>query len=230
MKYEYLTEKKEVVRILLEDKDDIIIVNEPDNIIAFQSDNHQSREDFVFDEIKLKKYKRKSRVSGKSICYLNSTNNAEIKFLDLCHGQCYVFNCNFLLHSKSISVHCRLKEIDKAFFSKDVFQYECSGNGFIAYYAEGNPFRLLLNNNESIFVNPNNVLAYEKSLRYEFKTYGNVKSALNMDYHYKFFGPGEVIIQTQALVSDLSRVNNANDNVFRRAIKEWVPGGGLILK
>lgn len=218
MKYEYLTDKKEIVKIFLEDEKDTIIVNEPDSIIAFQSENHQSREDFVFDEIKFKKYKRKSKISGESTFYVNSINSSEIKFLDLEDDKCYIFNCNLLLHSISISFHCALKE------------YECSGNGFVAYYAEGNSVRLWLKNNESIFVNPNNVLAYQKSIKYEFKTYGNVKSALNMDFHYKFFGLGEIIIQTQALISDLSRVNNGNDNIFKRAVKEWVPGSGLFLK
>ena len=62
----------------------------------------------------------------------------------------------------------------------------------------------------------NNVLGYEESLDYDFRTYGNAKAALNIEYHCRFRGPGELVIQTQSLVCDLLRFNNRmEDNTIR---------------
>ena len=65
MKYEFVTPKNDVIKIDLTDSNDIIIVNEPQNIIAFQSDDYkENRYDFIFDEIKLKKLKFKIKITS----------------------------------------------------------------------------------------------------------------------------------------------------------------------
>jgi len=231
MKYNFPTSKKEIIKIDLFDKNDTIIVNEPDNIIAFQSDNHKNREDFVFDELKLKKYKRKSKIYGKSSLYIKSFNNSTIKILEINKDKPFVFNFNILFYSANINVNLSMDDLGKSIFKNDMFMYDCSGDGILGYYVEGDAIEIILSENEIIFIHPNNVLGYDKNIQYQFKTYGNSKAALNMDYHYKFTGKGKIIIQTQSFSNDILKAYNDNgDNILKRTIKEWIPGGSILLK
>jgi len=231
MKYQFLSEKKEIIKIDLFDSNDIIIVNEPNNIIAFQSDNHKNREDFIFDELKIKKYKTKSKIKGKSSLYIKSKNNSSIKIFEVNENMPFIFNYNILFYTKDVKINISLENISKAIFKNDIFRYECSGNGILAYYAEGDSIEITLSEKETIFIHPNNVLGYDKNIQYEFKTYGNTKAALNMEYHYKFTGKGKIIIQTQSLSTDIKcNLEESGDGVIKRFIKEIVPGGPIIFK
>ena len=230
MEYTFLTKNKEIIKIDLIDVNDELIVNQPSNIIAFKASSHGNRKDFIFDEIKIKKYQLKSKINGESSIYIKSSNNSEIKILEL-NDKKYVFNFNILFYTKDVKVNLYLDEFAKFIYTNDAFQYKCSGSGIIGYYAEGTAIDVLLSIGETIFINPYYVLGYEDTIKYEFKTYGNTKAALNMDYHYKFTGPGNIIVQTQALIDDILKVNKTTgDNVFKRALKEWIPGGSVILK
>ncbi|SFV64440.1 hypothetical protein MNB_SV-9-51 [hydrothermal vent metagenome] len=231
MKYQFLTNRKEIIKVDLFDENDIIFVSEPDNIIAFQSDNHENREDFIFDELKIKKYKVKSKIIGKSSFYVKSKNNSSIKIFEINKDTSFIFNFNILFYTQNIKIKTSIEDINKAIFKNDIFRYECAGNGILAYYVEGDSVEIFLSENETIFIHPNNVLGYDKNLSYEFKTYGNAKASMNMDYHYKFTGKGKIIIQTQSLSADIKISNiEAGDGFMTRFVKEVIPGANIILK
>jgi hypothetical protein len=230
MKYEFVTPKNDVIKIDLTDSNDIIIVNEPQNIIAFQSDDYkENRYDFIFDEIKLKKLKFKSRISGKSTVYLKSSNNSEIKIMEL-KNENFVFNYNVLMYTHGIKIKATMRDIQEMAIIKNIFQYECSGTGTIVYYAEGNLIELNLNKHETIFVHPAYVLGHDEQIHYEFRTYGNTKAAMRMDYHYKFTGPGRIIIQSQSLSKELKTMYEPKENILKKTVQDWFPGSNIFFK
>jgi hypothetical protein len=230
MNYTFLTKNNEVIKIDLFDKDDTIIVNEPDNIVAFQSENHTNRKDFIFDELKLKKYKKKSKIYGKSSLYIKSSNNSTIKIFEMHKNNPFIFNFNILFYTKKINIKYVIENINNVAFKNNLFRYECSGEGLVGYYAEGNIIEINLAKNETIFIHQNSLLGYNKNIKCEFKTYGNAKAALNMEHHYKFTGAGKVLLQTQSLLNDIKKINNSEDNIFKRFIKEFIPGANIFLK
>ena len=225
MEYEFLTVNKEIVKINLTDKNDEIIINEPENIIAFQSDNHKNRIDYTIDEIKMKFYRSRSRIIGHSSIYVKSRYNATINILELTKDKPFIFNLNLLAFTKNINVKLTIPSIKKGIFNKNIIQHECMGNGIVMYYGEGNSIQISLINAETIFVNPKNIIGYEKDIDCNFRTYGNFTATRGMDYHYKFTGPGKIIIQTQSLSTD---TQESHENFFKRAFKEFVPGGGML--
>ena len=231
MKYQFLTNREEIIKVDLFDENDTIFVNEPNNIIAFQADNHKNREDFVFDELKIKKYKTKAKIIGKSSLYIKSKNNSSIKIFEINESTPFIFNFNILFYTQNININISMEDVDKALFKDDMFRYECSGNGILAYYVEGDAIEILLSEKETIFIHPNNVLGYDKDINYEFKTYGNAKAAMNMDYHYKFTGSGKIIVQTQSLSTDIKcNAIESGDGLIKRFVKEVIPGASVVLK
>jgi uncharacterized protein (AIM24 family) len=231
MKYHFPTKNKEIIKIELFDENDIIIINEPDNIIAFQSSKYTNREDFIFDKLKIKKYKKKSKIYGMSSIYVKSKNNSSINIFELNKNIPFIFNFNILFYTKDIDIKLSIEDIGKVFFKENIFRYECNGQGLIGYYVEGDIIEIILSKDETIFINPKNVVGYDKNIKYEFKTYGNVTAAIDMEYHYKFTGKGRIILQTQSLENDIKQINtNTKDNIIKKSIKEFIPGANLLLK
>ena len=231
MEYYFITRNKEIVKIDLIDKNDILIVNEPDNIVAFQADNHENREDFIFDKLKFKKYRRKSKICGKSSIYIKSSNNSVIKIFEINSDITFIFNFNILFYTQDIKIELALEDVTKFAFKNQFFRYECNGNGLIGYYSEGDAIELTLLKDEIIYVEPSYVLGYDKNIKYEFVTYGNTTASLNMEYHYKFIGEGKIIIQTQSLMNDIQQVSEyLGDNVLQRTMKKFIPGADIFMK
>lgn len=230
MKYKFITVNKEIIKINLFDADDSITVTEPDNIIAFQSEHSYLREDYIFDEIKIT-YKRKTKIKGPSTTFIKSSSQSSIRILKINQDNQFIFNLNILFYTKDIKVNISLEDMKHIPFKNNMFRYECCGIGEVGYYAEGDLIEIDLEENETIFINPNNVLGYTKDISYEMRTYGNDTAALKMDYHYKFIGKGKILIQTQSMDSDITQViNNKSDNFIKRTLKEFIPFLNIVWK
>lgn len=229
IKINHITPNHEILKIDLTDTNDRIVVFDPSSIVGFQSSNLQNREDKTDFKFKFKPDWKKSYVHGVTTLYVKSSNNAKIELLEVNKDTPFIFRANIFLHTDGIDLTYEIeKQISNVFFLDRAFLYECTGNGTIAYYVEGEGFEITLQKGESIFVHPNNVVGFDKYIKYELNTYGTFwKTALKMDYHYKFTGEGKIKLQTQSFLSDMKEYSNKHDGFFKRAFHNFVPGGSL---
>jgi len=230
VKIEYLTNKHEILKIDLVEKNDKIVVFEPENIIAFQSENLDNRVDKMDLKLKFKPDWKKSYLCGKSKIYVKSSNNAKIELLDIKNDAPFVFRANILLHTDTVKISCKAENLTNVIFVDRAFRYECIGDGTIAYCVEGESLEISLSKDEIIYIHPDNLIGFDKNIKYEINTYGTLTTASKMDYHYKFTGEGKIKIQTQSFDSDIKMFMQNNDNIIKRTLKEIIPGLGIIWK
>jgi len=100
-----------------------------------------------------------------------------------------------------------------------------SGKGFLAFFSEGSLEKIQLESSEEIFVNPLNVVGFEKGLQYEYKTYGNPLARVRQEFHMKCSGPGCLLLQTNSFRANTEEIAReaAEDSFFRKILKTIFP-------
>ena len=151
---------------------------------------------------------------------------AKIHILEMKKNKKFIFNTNLLVYTKNIDVSKEMKISEKGFLVT-----KCSGEGKIFYYCEGESIPVSLDENETIYIKSRHVVAYDESVTYDkFITYGNKVASLGMDFHYKFTGPGNIIVQSQSMVDDFRSAIIEEDGSIKIFLQENIPFGKYIFK
>lgn len=227
----YLTHKKDIVRIEIEDNANPLIVNSPNNILSFQCFNDSDIEKLRKDELKLelphlvKSLGKWSTVKisylyGPSKAILNSNNHSRIEIERITPNEKVVlFNYPCLLfYSRGVKANLSLsnQKITDLLLTKnfDILHTSITGEGIIGFCGEGEIFEYTIPEGEVIFINQSSLIGYkcpvDRSEELNLRTYGNWRAAQNMDFHYCFRGPMTVLLQSQNLVNDLKNIEKNN--------------------
>lgn len=213
------------------DAGEALHVLHPQAIAAFQG-NPRCREDRFMDiggAFRKKRWTR-SRLSGPCRFILGLPPGFTLELIDIPEEGNLLFDFrHVMLFADGVTFKSKIVKWKTAWITRELVRMKFYGPGVVGVLTVGALAVEQLDPDTPLFVDKNSLIAYPEDAAIRLSVYGNTLASQQMNVQWEIKGHGPVLIQTGARDTSLSD-KLANDNWFKRLLREVLPYGNVYIK
>lgn len=230
------------VEIILKDGDSLTLL-EPESLIMYEGnpENIKKERIKICDDIDrrillAKNAFTKTTIEGAANLVISLPREFFITIIKIEDSQQLLYNFkDVIFYTKNISFYfkiIKIKEIMKAIATGSLVFTGIRGNGYVGIFHNAKLFKKDISISSSVLVNKNSIIAFPESAHVKLIPVGNKLHAHTTKLMCSIRGSqeaGEYILYQGANI-DFASQQLQSDNIFKRFIKEFVPGTSTIWK
>ena len=213
------------------DAGEALHVLHPQAIAAYQGDQ-RGREDRFMDiggAIRKRRWTR-SKLTGPCTFILGLPPGFTLEQIDIpAEGNLLFDFRHVMLFADGVTFQSKIVKWKTAWITRELIRMKFNGPGVVGVLTAGALAVVQLDPAAPLFVDKNALIAYPEDADIRLSVYGNTLASQQMNVQYEMTGRGPVLLQTgtrdTALMDKL-----ANDNWFKRLLREILPYGSVYIK
>lgn len=218
------------IRIELDAGESLHVLH-PQSIAAFHG-NPRAREDRFMDlggAFRKKRWTR-SRLTGPCRFILGLPPGFTLELIDIPEEGNLLFDFrHVMLFNEGVTMRSKILKWKTAWITRDLVRMKFNGPGVVGVLSAGALAVEQLDPETPLFVDKNALIAYPEDADIRLSVYGNTLASQQMNVQWELSGRGPVLIQTGS--RDTSLLDKlANDNWFKRLLREILPYGSVYIK